>query len=173
MVDLQRYRTNSGERNFIERIKARNFFEAVLSIEVMIWSLFECWNCTVRLYVNPFQLFLSHALGKWNFLWNGKKPMWFRSKKKKNDKQCIENYRPVSLLLICSKIFERLLFNKLYKFFNENDILSSYQWGFRSSESCINQLLSITYEIHQTFDNDLEVRGVFYRKHLIKFGMKD
>ena len=48
-------------------------------------------------------------------------------KKKKNDKQCIENYRPVSLLLICSKIFERLLFNKLYKFFNENDILSSYQ----------------------------------------------
>ena len=36
---------------------------------------------------------------------------------KKNDKQCIENYRPVSLLLICSKIFERLLFNKLYKFF--------------------------------------------------------
>ena len=48
-------------------------------------------------------------------------------KKKKNDKQCIENYRPVSLLLICSKIFERLLFNKLYKFFNENDILSSNQ----------------------------------------------
>ena len=83
MVDLQRYRTNLGERNFIERTKAPNFFEAVLSIEVMIWSLFECWNCTVRLYVNPFQLFLSHALGKWNFLWNGKKPMWFRSKKKK------------------------------------------------------------------------------------------
>ena len=36
MVDLQRYRTNSGERNFIERIKGPNFFEAVLSIQVMI-----------------------------------------------------------------------------------------------------------------------------------------
>ena len=35
---------------------------------------------------------------------------------KKNDKQCIKNYRPISLLLICSKIFGRLLFNELYKF---------------------------------------------------------
>ena len=33
-----------------------------------------------------------------------------------NYKQCIKNYRPVSLLLICSNIFERLLFNELYKF---------------------------------------------------------
>ena len=35
---------------------------------------------------------------------------------KNNDKQCIKNYRPVSFLLICSKIFGRLLFNKLFKF---------------------------------------------------------
>ena len=57
---------------------------------------------------------------------------------KKNDKQCIKNYRPVSLLLICSKIFGRLLFNELYKFFNENDLLSSKQSGFRPGDSCIN-----------------------------------
>ena len=30
----------------------------------------------------------------------------------------------------------------------------------RPSDSCINQLLSITHEIYQSFDNDLEVRGV-------------
>ena len=80
---------------------------------------------------------------------------------KKNDKQCIKNYRPVSLLPICSKIFERLLFNELYKFLNENDLLSSNQSGFRPGDSFINQLLSITLEIYQSFDNDLEVRGVF------------
>ena len=79
----------------------------------------------------------------------------------KNDKQCIRNYRPVSLLPICSKIFEILLFNELYKFFNENDLLSSYQSGFRSGDPCINQFLSITHEIYHSFDNDLEVRGVF------------
>ena len=35
MVDLQRYRATSGERNFIERIKAPIFLDAVLAIEIM------------------------------------------------------------------------------------------------------------------------------------------
>ena len=130
-----------------------------IKVMVMIWSVFKCWNCAVLLYVNPFQLFLSHALVKWNFLWNRKMPMWFWSaKKKKKDKQCIKNCRPVSLLLIFSKIFERLLFNK---FFNENDVLSSNQSDLWPGDSCINQILSITHTIYQSFDNDLEVRGVF------------
>ena len=105
-------------------------------------------------------IFLSHALVKCNFLWNGKKPMWFRSTQK-SDKLCIKNYLPVSLLPICSKILERLLFNKLYKFFNENDLLLSIQSGFRPGDSCINQLISITHEIYQSFDNDLRLREVF------------
>ena len=76
--------------------------------------------------------------------------MWIRSTKK-NDKQFIKNYRSVSLPPISSKIFERLLFSKLYKFFNENDLLPSSRSGF-SDDSCINQLLSITHEIYQSFD---------------------
>ena len=81
----------------------------------------------------------------------------------KNDKQCIKNYRPVSLLPICSKIFERLLFNELCKFFNENDLLSFNQSGFRPGDPCINQLLSITHQIYQSFDNDLEVRAMLLK----------
>ena len=77
-----------------------------------------------------------------------------------DDKQYIKNYRPASLLPACSKIFERLLLNNLYKFLNENDLLSSNQSGFRPGDSCINQLLSIANEIYQSFDNDIEVRGV-------------
>ena len=37
---------------------------------------------------------------------------------KKNDKQIVSNYRPVSLLPISSKIFEKLIFNELLKFFS-------------------------------------------------------
>ena len=33
---------------------------------------------------------------------------------KKGDKQCLENYRPISLLPICSEIFERLIYNELF-----------------------------------------------------------
>ena len=37
---------------------------------------------------------------------------------KKNDKQSIINYRSISLLPICGKIFERLIFNSLFSFFH-------------------------------------------------------
>ena len=68
---------------------------------------------------------------------------------------------PFSLLPICSKIFEKLLFNELYKFLNENDLLSSNQSGLRPGDSWINKLNSITHEIYQSFDDGSEVRGVF------------
>ena len=66
---------------------------------------------------------------------------------KKDDKQNVKNYRPVSLLPICGKIFERLIYNVMYDFLTENDLLSPNQSGFRSGDSCINQLYSINHEI--------------------------
>ena len=80
---------------------------------------------------------------------------------KKGDKQTLENYRPVSLLPICGKILERLMFNEMFNFFIENKLISSNQSGFKPGDSCINQLLSITHEIYESFDVGLEVRSVF------------
>ena len=80
---------------------------------------------------------------------------------KKGDKQCLKNYRPISLLPICSKIFERLIYNELFTFFNDNNLISPNQSGFRPGDSCINQLIAITHEIYKSFDDGLEVRGVF------------
>ena len=36
---------------------------------------------------------------------------------KKDDKQCIKNYRPVSPLPICGKVIEWLLYNNMFSFF--------------------------------------------------------
>ena len=66
---------------------------------------------------------------------------------KKNDKQLVKNYRPISLLPIFRKIFEKTIFNKIYYFLMEEKLLSPNQSGFRPSDSCINQLLAITHEI--------------------------
>ena len=70
----------------------------------------------------------------------------------KDSKQNIKNYRPVSLLLIWSKLFEHLIYNVMYDFLFDNDLLSS---GFRLSDSCINQLLSINHKILDAFDKGL------------------
>ena len=80
----------------------------------------------------PLSIIFKSCLSRMKFHMEWKKAnvVLIHKKKKENDKHCFKNYRPASLLPICSKIFERLLFNELYKFFNENDLLSSNQSGF-------------------------------------------
>ena len=80
---------------------------------------------------------------------------------KKCDKQNLKNYRPVSLLPICAKIFERLIFHEMFSFFLANNLLAPNQSGFKPSNPCINQFLSITHEIYSSFDDGFEVRSVF------------
>ena len=82
---------------------------------------------------------------------------------KKGDKQLIENYRPASLLPICGKVFERLIFSSWFNYFTESHLLSPHQSGFIPGDSCVQQLISITHEIYNAFDCNpsLEVRGVF------------
>ena len=79
---------------------------------------------------------------------------------KKGDKQTLKNYRPVSLLPICGKILERLMFNGMFNFFIENELISSNQSGFKPGNSCVNQLMSVTHEIYKSFDEGHKVRGV-------------
>ena len=71
---------------------------------------------------------------------------------KKGDKQTVINYRLVSLLPNCGKIFERLLYNEMLNFVLENDLISQKQSGFRPGDSSINQLLSINHEVLSAFD---------------------
>ena len=81
---------------------------------------------------------------------------------KKNDKQLVKSYRPISLLPIFGKIVEKIIFNKIYHLLEER-LLNPNQSSFRQSDSCINQLLAITHEIFEAFDCNptLEVRSVF------------
>ena len=56
---------------------------------------------------------------------------------KKNDKQIVSNYRPVSLRHICSKIFEKLIFNEPFKFlYNINRVFARVIHVLINSEIC-------------------------------------
>ena len=80
---------------------------------------------------------------------------------KKGDKQIANNYRPVSLLPICGKILLRLIFNSLYQFLGEYNLLSIHQSGFHCNDSRINQLLFIVHTLYKAFDAypTLDTRG--------------
>ena len=82
---------------------------------------------------------------------------------KKGDKQLIKNYRPISLLPICGKILEKIIFNNLYTYLNTNNLITRNQSGFRPGDPTTNQQLYLLDEIHQAFDStkSLEVRSVF------------
>ena len=61
---------------------------------------------------------------------------------KKKDRNNVENYRPVSILPNFSKIYERCLYDQMYKYFNH--IFSKQQCGFRKGFSTQLCLLMMT-----------------------------
>ena len=70
---------------------------------------------------------------------------------KKESRQLTKNYRPISLLPICGKIFEKLIFDIMCKHFNDNKLLTPNQSGFHQGDSTVDQLLYITYQIYTAF----------------------
>ena len=82
---------------------------------------------------------------------------------KKESKSLIRNYRPISLLSILGKIFERLIYRDLFNHFYCNNLFTKNQSGFMPGDSCIFQLLSIVHEIDSSLDCNpaIDVRGVF------------
>ena len=64
---------------------------------------------------------------------------------KKEEKNIGKNYRPISLLPIFAKVFERL--SSLFAHFHDHDLFTKCQSGFMPGDLCTSQLLSIVHEI--------------------------
>ena len=75
----------------------------------------------------------------------------------------VRNYHPISLLPIFGKMFERVIYNSVFNYFQSNLVFTPSQSGFLPCDSCLAQLLSIIHEIQTTFDENptVDVRGVF------------
>ena len=108
----------------------------------------------------PLELIFKQALVTVTYSYDWKKGNIVPVHKKGN--KCLYYYRPVPLLPICGKVFERILFNNMFSFFLENNLITQRQTGFKPAGSCINQLLLITHEIYKSFDYGFEVRSVFF-----------
>ena len=71
------------------------------------------------------------------------------------------NYRPISLLSVFSKIIEKLMHTRLYTFLEKYNILHSLQFGFRSNHSTLHALISLTESVKKTIDDGKFGCGVF------------
>ena len=71
------------------------------------------------------------------------------------------NYRPISVLPTIARVFERLIFDQLYTYVNENNFLYTYQSGFRPLHSTLTALLDITNEWCFNIDKGM-VNGVLF-----------
>ena len=69
----------------------------------------------------------------------------------------------MSLLHICGKIFDKIIFNALHLFFEDHKLINPCQSGFKKYDSCIKQLASISHKIYTAFDCNpsVEVRCIF------------
>ena len=73
------------------------------------------------------------------------------------------NYRPISLLPIFAKIFEKIIFASMFEYFIENKLFTVCQSDFLSDDSCTSQVLCIIQEIWNSFDESppIDVRCIF------------
>ena len=73
---------------------------------------------------------------------------------KKEEKKLLKNYRPISLLPIFRKIFERVIYNSLFNHFVSSKLFTPSQSGFLPGDSCIAQLLLTIHEIQTSSDSN-------------------
>ena len=64
----------------------------------------------------------------------------------------ISNYRPISLLPIFSKIYERIMHTRIYNFLNSKNDIYSGQYGFRKGHSCEHAIISAQNTILHALD---------------------
>jgi hypothetical protein len=79
---------------------------------------------------------------------------------KKGERSKLSNYRPISVLTSSSKVFEKVIFNRLYFHVNNNNILTDEQYGFRKTSTELASFNLINNLLQALNDKKL-VRGIF------------
>ena len=101
-------------------------------------------------------------------------PIWKRARvvpvHKKKSRSVVSNYRPVSLLSIVGKTFEKIITDQITAFLQENRLLNERQFGFRKGRSAADLLLLLSNSWHDSLDKGsatcviaLDIAGAFDR----------
>ena len=70
-------------------------------------------------------------------------------------------YRPISVLPVLSKLFEKILYHRVYSYLTEHDLIDKRQYGFRENHSKELAITTIYDELLRNFDNKLITCSLF------------
>lgn len=80
---------------------------------------------------------------------------------KGGNRDCVDNYRPISVLSSLSKILEKILNQNLRSFLDKYKLIADNQYGFRSGVSTEDAVLDLTQFIARTLDSRSKCLGIF------------
>ena len=80
---------------------------------------------------------------------------------KADDVNKIGNYRPISVLPCFSKILERIMYNRLFKYLTTNEIIHKKQFGFQKGRSTEDAIMQLIDQINNSFE-----KKSFYVRYL-------
>ena len=80
---------------------------------------------------------------------------------KKGNQQLFENYRPVSTIPLIGKIFEKIIYARLYNFLLSKNVLYDKQFGFRKNHSTSHAVNFSVNEISKNIENKKHTLGIF------------
>ena len=80
---------------------------------------------------------------------------------KSDDPSDPSNYRPISLLSVFNRIFEKMMYYRLKSFLEKKNIFNDSQYGFREKCSTEHAILDIINQIENNMDNKMYSCGIF------------
>ena len=160
------------------------FFEPVISpdIELEISLLqskkaYGLYSCPIRVLKCAKKVLSPPLAGLINLsVQTGKFPSKLKHAKiipvyKGDDETDPSNYRPISLLSVFNRIFEKIMYNRLKSYIEDNELLYKAQYGFRETFSTQNAILDIVSMIQTNMDKKKCLPVAFFRtlrKRLIR-----
>ena len=118
---------------------------AKLSINNISKPLCDIINCSFQTGIVPSEIKIAKIV-----------PIY-----KTGAKDLFSNYRPISILPFFSKLFEKLVHDRLMTFLNQWNILSCNQYGFRKNCSTYMALMDICDKITESLDKNQCCAGIF------------
>ena len=80
---------------------------------------------------------------------------------KGGDKENVVNFRPIFVLPCFSKILERIMYNRLYLYLTENNLLYNKQFDFQKEHSPDHAIVQLADQIHEIYNKSIYTLGAF------------